>query len=56
MCGKDGCLYELDYQQEDTWFHRKCQKRNHTQSMVRLLLPTIFKFSVSVCLDLFTPC
>jgi nuclear pore complex protein Nup155 len=44
MCGKDGCLYELDYEQKDGWFQRKCQKRNHSQSAFGLLLPNIFKF------------
>jgi hypothetical protein len=47
MCGKDGCLYELDYHQDEGWFRGKCRKRNHSQNF-RSLLPTLLQFGVSL--------
>ncbi|KAL9646182.1 hypothetical protein ABK040_008055 [Willaertia magna] len=45
MCGKDGCLYELTYDSQDSWFKSKCRKLNHSQSVVGVLVPSFLKFT-----------
>jgi nuclear pore complex protein Nup155 len=44
MCGLDGCLYELDYQNEESWFRAKCRKLNHSRGVLRSYLPQILYF------------
>jgi hypothetical protein len=44
MSGKDGNLYELQYQAEDGWFRRKCRKVNHTQGVVSSYIPSFLKY------------
>jgi nuclear pore complex protein Nup155 len=53
MCGNDGNLYELDYQNSGGWFSKKCRKRNHTQSLVSSYLPFISRlFTTDPILEL----
>lgn len=40
MGAKDGALWELNYQAEDGWFSRKCQKVNHSKSTLSSFLPS----------------
>jgi nuclear pore complex protein Nup155 len=40
MCGKDGCVYELHYQPEDGWIHRKCRKLNRSHGRLQSMLPS----------------
>ena len=40
LAGDDGCLYEIGYQAEDGWFHRKCRKINHSSSLMSYLIPS----------------
>lgn len=42
---KDGCLYEIFYQSEQTWFKKKCQKINHSKSTFSFLIPSLFNFA-----------
>lgn len=40
MCGsQDGCLYELHYQESESWFGKKVQLINHSSGGVQSLLP-----------------
>ncbi|KAG6862386.1 hypothetical protein C0995_011826 [Termitomyces sp. Mi166 len=40
MCGvQDGCLYELHYQENESWFGKRIQIINHSVSRVQSLLP-----------------
>lgn len=40
MCGvQDGCLYELHYQENESWFGKRIQIINHSVSGVSSLLP-----------------
>lgn len=32
VCGVDGCLYEVCYDLQDGWFHKRMRKLNHTHS------------------------
>lgn len=41
--GRDGALYELQYQAESNWFGRRCRKVNHSQSLVSLVVPGFLK-------------
>ncbi|XP_031566645.1 nuclear pore complex protein Nup155-like [Actinia tenebrosa] len=43
--GKDGCLYEIAYQAEDSWFQRKCRKINHSSSTLSFLVPSFLNVS-----------
>jgi len=45
MCGKDGSLYELEYQAEDRWFQKKCRKVNHSSKVLGYLMPSFLKFT-----------
>lgn len=50
MGGRDGCLYEIQYQAESNWFGKRCKKINHSQSLVSYMMPGFLKFfSVSFC-------
>lgn len=42
--GKDGCLYEIVYQAEESWFARKCRKVNHSYSIMSYVTPSFLKF------------
>lgn len=42
--GRDGCLYEICYQTEPSWFGKRCKKVNHSQSMVSYIVPGFLKF------------
>lgn len=45
--GNDGCLYEIAYQSEDSWFSKKCRKINHSHSMLSYITPSFLNFSES---------
>lgn len=46
--GRDGCLYEVYYQAESSWFGKRSKKINHSQSIVSYMIPNFLKvFSVS---------
>lgn len=48
MGGRDGCLYEIDYHSESSWFGKRCKKINHSQGLVSYIVPSFLKvFSVS---------
>jgi len=38
--GKDGCLYEVDYHANGSWFRSNCQKINHSRSSLSFLIPS----------------
>eukprot|EP00795_Rhopilema_esculentum_P004293 gene4293-20493_t len=40
LSGADGCLYELAYQAQSSWFRQKCSKINHTASWMSILVPS----------------
>lgn len=47
--GRDGCLYEISYQAESSWFGKRCKKVNHSQGIVSYIVPSFLKvFSVSI--------
>lgn len=41
--GRDGALYELQYQAESNWFGKRCRKVNHSQSLMSLVVPGFLK-------------
>lgn len=43
--GRDGHLYELVYEAEETWFSRRTQLKNHTKSSMSVFVPTFLNFS-----------
>ncbi|XP_065180530.1 nuclear pore complex protein Nup155-like [Sycon ciliatum] len=45
LAGKDGCLYEVVYQAQDSWFQRKCRLVNHSTSALSYLLPSFLSFN-----------
>ncbi|KAG6851190.1 hypothetical protein H0H93_015200 [Arthromyces matolae] len=52
MCGaQDGCLYELHYQENESWFGKRIQVINHSVSAVQSLLP---RFTASTPQDKIT--
>lgn len=52
--GRDGCLYEISYQAESSWFGKRCKKINHSQGIVSYMVPNFLKvFSVGVLLKFF---
>lgn len=42
--GRDGCLYEVCYQTEPSWFGKRCKKHNHSQGIVSYMVPGFLKF------------
>ncbi|GLB36074.1 putative non-repetitive/WGA-negative nucleoporin C-terminal [Lyophyllum shimeji] len=49
MCGaQDGCLYELHYQENESWFGKRVQLINHSVGGVQSLLP---RFAASTAED-----
>lgn len=42
--GRDGNLYEISYQNEPSWFGKRCKKINHSQSVVSYIVPGFLKF------------
>lgn len=42
--GRDGCLYEIHYQAESSWFGKRSRKINHSQSIVTYMLPSFLNF------------
>jgi len=45
--GRDGCLYEIFYQAESSWFGKRCKKINLSQGLVSFMVPSFLKvFSV----------
>lgn len=47
LCGRDGCVYEMDYQGAGNWFGKKCKKINHSASALSFLVPAFLSFSFS---------
>ena len=45
MCGKDGCLYELLYQADDSWFQRKVRKVNLSATPLAGLVPSFLRWA-----------
>ncbi|KNC47611.1 uncharacterized protein AMSG_02635, partial [Thecamonas trahens ATCC 50062] len=43
LTGRDGNLYELEYQEQDGWFTRKCRKLNHSQSPLAPYVPSFLR-------------
>lgn len=41
--GRDGALYELQYQAESNWFGKRCSKVNHSKSLMSLVVPGFLK-------------
>ncbi|TMW43760.1 hypothetical protein DOY81_011160 [Sarcophaga bullata] len=41
--GRDGCLYEISYQAESSWFGKRCKKINHSQGIVSYMVPNFLK-------------
>ncbi|XP_067621641.1 nuclear pore complex protein Nup154 [Eurosta solidaginis] len=41
--GRDGCLYEIDYHADSSWFGKRCKKVNHSQSIVSAMVPSFLK-------------
>ncbi|XP_073824814.1 nuclear pore complex protein Nup154 [Musca autumnalis] len=41
--GRDGCLYEIFYQAESSWFGKRCKKINHSQGIVSYIVPSFLK-------------
>ncbi|XP_036320971.1 nuclear pore complex protein Nup154 [Rhagoletis pomonella] len=41
--GRDGCLYEIDYHADSSWFGKRCKKVNHSQSVVSAMVPNFLK-------------
>ncbi|XP_055921871.1 nuclear pore complex protein Nup154 [Eupeodes corollae] len=41
--GRDGCLYEIYYQAESSWFGKRCKKINHSQGIVSYMVPSFLK-------------
>ncbi|EDW63290.1 nuclear pore complex protein Nup154 [Drosophila virilis] len=41
--GRDGCLYEIDYHSESSWFGKRCKKINHSQGLVSYIVPSFLK-------------
>ncbi|XP_023298970.2 nuclear pore complex protein Nup154 [Lucilia cuprina] len=41
--GRDGCLYEISYQAESSWFGKRCKKVNHSQGIVSYIVPSFLK-------------
>lgn len=41
--GRDGSLYEISYQNEPSWFGKRCKKINHSQSVVSYIVPGFLK-------------
>lgn len=47
--GRDGCLYEIYYQAESSWFGKRCKKINLSQGLVSYMVPSFLKvFSVTI--------
>ncbi|XP_017059277.1 nuclear pore complex protein Nup154 [Drosophila ficusphila] len=41
--GRDGCLYEIFYQAESSWFGKRCKKINLSQGLVSYMVPSFLK-------------
>ncbi|KAH8413233.1 hypothetical protein KR009_009074 [Drosophila setifemur] len=41
--GRDGCLYEIFYQAECSWFGKRCKKINLSQGLVSYMVPSFLK-------------
>ncbi|XP_041675233.1 LOW QUALITY PROTEIN: nuclear pore complex protein Nup154 [Drosophila eugracilis] len=41
--GRDGCLYEIFYQAESSWFGKRCKKVNLSQGLVSYMVPSFLK-------------
>jgi len=53
--GNDGSLYEITYQSDNGWFGKRCQKINHSSSVLSFLVPKILK-SYNLGMNLFFVC
>lgn len=42
--GQDGCLYEITYQAETSWFGKRCKKINHSHNFISSILPNIWNY------------
>lgn len=47
--GRDGCLYEIDYHSESSWFGKRCKKINHSQGLVSYIVPSFLKVFSVIC-------
>lgn len=45
--GKDGCLYEISYQAESSWFGKRSKKINHSTSSLSFLVPSFLNAALS---------
>lgn len=43
--GCDGCLYEICYQADTSWFGSNCRKVNHSNSAFSFLIPKLLQSS-----------
>ncbi|EDW28316.1 GL19137 [Drosophila persimilis] len=41
--GRDGCLYEVFYQAETSWFGKRCKKINLSQNLVSYMVPSFLR-------------
>ncbi|KAI8579508.1 hypothetical protein K450DRAFT_241319 [Umbelopsis ramanniana AG] len=44
MTGSDGHVYEMEYQQNESWFRKRCRLINHTSSSYARYIPTPLNF------------
>ncbi|KAI8902657.1 Nup133 N terminal like-domain-containing protein [Globomyces pollinis-pini] len=47
MLGNDGQLFELEYQAQEQWFHRKVRKLNRSSSNLAVFVPSFFNWALS---------
>lgn len=44
---KDGCLFEISYQAESSWFGKRCKKINHSISTLSFLVPSFLNAALN---------
>ncbi|XP_011313670.1 nuclear pore complex protein Nup155 [Fopius arisanus] len=45
--GRNGCLYEIHYQAESSWFGKRCKKVNHSEGPLSFLVPSFITVALS---------
>ena len=45
--GRNGCLYEIHYQAESSWFGKRCKKVNHSEGPLSFLVPSFVTVALS---------
>ncbi|KAK0174071.1 hypothetical protein PV328_007188 [Microctonus aethiopoides] len=45
--GRNGCLYEIHYQAESSWFGKRCKKINHSEGPLSFLVPSFVSIALS---------